>query len=130
MHLEGNAEFSQTQCVKILTRDQLQSRKERAVRFVNNVLEDPDRADEIEEESLEDYAERRNITLSNPGRNKSIMAISKTKTQLQSELDSLQEENEELQTRLDQILNIAAPEEDSDDFDESEEEGFDPEDED
>jgi hypothetical protein len=42
-----------------LTRDQLQARKEKAIRFTQDVLGDPDRAEEIAEESLEDYAERR-----------------------------------------------------------------------
>jgi hypothetical protein len=51
---------------KSLTREQLQSRKEQAVRFTREVLGDPDRAEEIEEESLEDYAERRKIQLSHP----------------------------------------------------------------
>jgi hypothetical protein len=59
---------------KTLSRDQVQSRKDKAVRFVHDVLHDPDRADEIEEESLEDYAERRKITLTNPsGRVAEIM---------------------------------------------------------
>jgi hypothetical protein len=44
-----------------LTRDQLQARKDKAVRFTRDVLDDPDRAEEIEEESLEDYASRRHM---------------------------------------------------------------------
>jgi hypothetical protein len=39
-----------------------------AVWFVRDVLHDPERAEEIEEESLEDYAERRKIALTNTGR--------------------------------------------------------------
>jgi len=46
-----------------LTRPQLEGRKEKAVRFTRDVLGDPNRADEIEAESLEDYAERRNVKL-------------------------------------------------------------------
>ena len=42
-----------------LTRDQLQARKDKAVRFTRDVLGDPDRAEEFEEESLENYVERR-----------------------------------------------------------------------
>ena len=42
--------------VKQLTREQIQSRKDAAVRFTDNVLGDSDRASEIEDESLEDYA--------------------------------------------------------------------------
>jgi hypothetical protein len=40
---------------KFLTREQLEGRKEKAVRFTRDVVGDPDRADEIAEESLEDY---------------------------------------------------------------------------
>ena len=43
--------------LKSLTREQLQSRKEQAVRFTRDVPGDPDRAEEIADESLEDYAE-------------------------------------------------------------------------
>jgi hypothetical protein len=51
---------------RVLTREQLQSRKEQAVRFTREVLQDPDRAEEIAEESLEDYADRRKIEITNP----------------------------------------------------------------
>jgi hypothetical protein len=43
------------EAVKTRTRDQLQFRNEKAVRFVRDVLGDPDTAQEIAEESLEDY---------------------------------------------------------------------------
>ena len=48
--------------MKTLTRKQLESRKAQAVRFTRDVREDDDRADEIEDESLEDYAEDRHIS--------------------------------------------------------------------
>ena len=51
---------------KGLTREQLQSRKERAVRFLRDLKDEPDRADEVDDESLDSYAERRKIQLSNP----------------------------------------------------------------
>ena len=53
--------------MKTLTRTQLEDRKEKAARFVRDVLGDADRAGEIEEESIENYAERRKIQiLENP----------------------------------------------------------------
>jgi hypothetical protein len=61
--------------VKTLTRQQIQSRKAKAVRFVRDVLGDTDRADEIEEESLEDYASRRKIHLINPEGGKAMSRI-------------------------------------------------------
>jgi hypothetical protein len=70
-----NANYRDNQSVKDLTRQQLQSRKEKAVRFTRDVLGDPDRAGEIEDESLEDYAERRKIALSNPGRKRTMATL-------------------------------------------------------
>jgi hypothetical protein len=49
---------------------QLESRKAQAVRFTRDVLGDDDRADEIEGESLDDYAGRKQIRLPEPERNK------------------------------------------------------------
>ena len=69
-----------------LIREQLQGRKDKAVRFVQNVLQDPDRADEIADESLERYAERRKITLANPVRRDAIMA---TKQELLDQIADL-----------------------------------------
>ncbi len=45
------------------TFEQVQVAKDQAVRFIANVLDDPERADEVEEESVEDYAERRGIEI-------------------------------------------------------------------
>ena len=46
---------------KALTRDEVAARKEEAPRFTETVLDDPGRATEIRDESIEDYAERRKI---------------------------------------------------------------------
>jgi len=70
-----------------LTREQLQGRKEKAVRFVAGVLGDPDRAAEIEEESLEDYAARRRITLLNPEKGATNMV--QTKAEIETENQEL-----------------------------------------
>jgi len=106
---------------KALTRDQLQARKDKAVRFVRDVIGDPDRADEIDDESLEDYAERRKITLTNPlGRRTAIM----TKQELLDRVQDLEEENQQLQDRLDAVADLVNgdDEEDEDDDDDEEEE--------
>jgi hypothetical protein len=47
--------------MKQLTREPIQSRKAEAVWVLRNVLDNPKRAEEIAEESLEDYAARRKI---------------------------------------------------------------------
>ena len=111
-----------------LTREQAESRKDAAVRFVDNVLGDPDRADEIDEEDLEDYAARRKIQLVNSRRNAMPGGNSgngRTKQDLLDEIDDLQQENQDLRDQLDAIADIVAPpeeqeeEEEGDDDDES-----------
>ncbi len=104
--------------MKALTRDQVQSRKDQAVRFTRDVLEDPDRADEIEDESLEDYAERRKFTITNPDRRSTHMADGKTKAELEAQIDDLEAENQDLQDQLDAIADIVGGSDDDSDDDE------------
>lgn len=105
--------------MKPLTRAQLESRKAKAVRFTRDVLGNPDRADEIEAESLEDYAERRTVKLINSSnRSKAIMPrTTKTKADLEAEIADLQEENQELQGQLDAVADIVAPVDEDEDED-------------
>jgi Skp family chaperone for outer membrane proteins len=79
------------------------------VRFTRDVLADPDRAEEIADESLEDYAERRKIKLINPQRRRVIMSKPRTKAELEAEVSDLQNENQELQDQLDAIADIVRP---------------------
>jgi hypothetical protein len=109
---------------KTLTRDQVESRKEKAVRFTRDVVDDADRAEEIADESLEDYAARRGITLANPRRLRTMAGRIKTREELQQEIADLKAENQELQDQtdelqdqLDSIAEIVAPAEDEDDED-------------
>jgi hypothetical protein len=74
------------QVPKTLTREKLQSRKDQAVRFTRDVVGDPDRAAEIQDESLEDYAQRRGIQLSNPWSSRTAMATRKTIADYRAEL--------------------------------------------
>lgn len=101
--------------MKALSREQIQSRKDQAVRFTRDVLHDPDRAEEIAEESLEDYAKRRKITITNRGRRMTIMA---TKRELEAHIQELEEENQELQDQLDAIADIVSPEEEEEEDEE------------
>jgi hypothetical protein len=105
--------------VKTLTREQLQSRKDKAVRFVRDVLDDPDRADEIEDEDLEDYADGRHIELINPRRTESMAngGNGRTKQDLLDEIADLQAENQDLQDQLDAIADIVSPPEEEDEED-------------
>src|SRR5437762_2866718 len=119
--------------MKRLTREQVESRKEKAVRFTDNVLGDPDRADEIADESVEDYAERKGIEIaSNPERRKRRFAAmartNKTKTELEQEIEDLTQENEELQDQLDAVADIVAPADEEDDEEDEQNEGDDDQD--
>ena len=94
---------------------QVEARKEKAVRFVTDVLDDPDRAAEIEDESIEDYAERRKFEIINPKRRTNTVA---SKAELQERIEELESENEELQSRLDEILDIVTPPDEESEHDE------------
>jgi hypothetical protein len=106
---------------KILTREQAQSRKDAAVRFAENVLGDPDKADDIESEDLDDWIERKKITLvDNTGKRSLRMANGngggdpRTKPELLDEIDQLQQDNQDLQDQLDAIADIVAPPDEAD----------------
>src|SRR5215831_6049541 len=102
--------------MKPLTLSQLAARKEKAVRFTRDVLDDPDQADEIEDESLEDYAERKGFQIANPNRRRTaIMPTNKSRADLEAEISDLQEENQELQDQLDDIADIVSPDEEEED---------------
>jgi hypothetical protein len=118
--------------VKQLTREQTQSRKDKAVRFVRDVLDDSDRAAEIEDEDLEDYADRKRIQITNPTRRADMAkaANGRTKQDLLDEIDDLNQKVDELQDQLDAVADIVAPaeeeeeeEEDAGDEDEDDDNG-------
>jgi cell shape-determining protein MreC len=99
--------------VKKLSSDQLQARKEKAVRFVRDVLGDPDRAEEVAGESLEDYAQRRKIQVTNPTKRRKVVMA--TKRQLEEQIQELEQENEELQDTLDAVQDLVGGDEDEED---------------
>ncbi|MBA3916496.1 MAG: hypothetical protein H0X25_22155 [Acidobacteriales bacterium] len=101
--------------MKMLTQEQVEGRKAKAVRFLRDVLEDDDRADEVEEESLDDYAERKHIQIENPSR-KNNMA---TNAELKRKVRELEDENAELRETVDQIADLVAPDDDADADDDS-----------
>ena len=73
------------------------------------MLDDPGRAAEIEDETVEDYAERRKFEIVNPRRRTNTVA---RKAELEQRIQELESENESLQSRLDEILDVVAPPED------------------
>jgi len=106
-----------------LTREQLQSRKDRAVRFLRDIKDDPERASEVEDEDLESYAQRRKIELINP-RRKAMPGGNggngRTKQDLLDEIDDLQQQVNDLQDQLDAVADIVAPEDEENEDEEEE----------
>jgi vacuolar-type H+-ATPase subunit I/STV1 len=101
--------------VKTLSHKQLEARKAQAVRFVRDVLGDDDKADDIEDESLEDYAEHRHIKLANP-KGATHMAAP-TRQELLDRIEELETENEGLQSQLDEIRDIIGDDDEDEDND-------------
>jgi len=126
--------------VKTLTRKQLESRKEKAERFLRDVLDDPERADDIADESLEDYAEGRQIQIAGNPRGGTMARIKVVnphrvsnprpqtrqenpqagRSELLARIRELQEENDRLQDTLDKVGDLAAAPEDGKDEDHDE----------
>jgi predicted RNase H-like nuclease (RuvC/YqgF family) len=96
------------------------------VRFTRDVLGDAERAEEIEAESVDDYATRRHMRMSNPNERRRNMARKTAEDykaeidDLKSEIQELEEENEDLQERLDQVADIIGEDEDDDEEEEEE----------
>jgi hypothetical protein len=90
--------------------NRLRARKSAAVRFAENVLGDPDKADDIESEDLDDWIERKGITLiDNPGERSLEMANSNwSKDDLLDRIDELESENSDSQDQLDAISDIVS----------------------
>jgi hypothetical protein len=68
----------------------LQAKKDKAVRFLRDVLEDNDKADEVEDEDVEGYAARKHIAITNPPRRMSMAngnANDMSKADLQDYID-------------------------------------------
>lgn len=126
--------------MKTLTRKQVQDRKEKAERFVRDVLDDPERADEIADGSLEEYAEGRKIQIaesprggsmakikvfnphraSNPRRQMTQENPQAGRSELLARIRELQEENDKLQDTLGKVGDLAAAPKDGRDEDHDE----------
>ena len=113
--------------IKTKTLAQVEAMKAKAVRFVDNVLDDPDRASEIEDESVESYAARKKIRIANRSRRFGAMA---TKAEIENVLDEVQgvletaytpeASREELAQAIGEALDLLEGGEDDDDHQEAE----------
>ena len=92
--------------MKALTRGQVEGRQEKAERFLRNVLDDDERADEVAEESVEDYASRRHFEIINPKASNTMAKKNPSIKELQDRIADLEEENQGLSDQLDAIAEI------------------------
>jgi hypothetical protein len=101
---------------KQLIYDQVAERKRKAEEFLRNVKDDLERADEVSDESVEHYAERRHFDIiHNPRRRRNSMANGPSKQDLLDQISDLQDENDALQDQLDAISDILSGVDDDDD---------------
>lgn len=115
--------------------DEALAAKERAERFVRDVLDDPDRASEITDLSLDEWLDEsgRRIASNNPKtrrrRNTMANGTAKTKADLLDEIETLRTENESLQEIVDDLsekfdqINALTLDEDEDRDEDEDEDG-------
>jgi uncharacterized protein YlxW (UPF0749 family) len=103
---------------------QAETAKLRAENFTRAVLEDDDRADEIAEESVSQYAERKGIVIENPERKEHKMSttLKKQVRELEEENESLHARVEELEAAISQAADLLTTEDEDEETDDDEEE--------
>jgi len=94
--------------------------KDKAVRFLRDVIGDPERAEEFAAMSPEEYAEHKRVTIENPTRRRRPMRRP-TYGELRDRVAELEEENQGLNEKLDSIVDIASEEEEEDEEEDDEE---------
>lgn len=105
---------------RLLPRERVERMQDKAVQFVRDVVGNEDLADEIDNLSLEEYADRKKIRLVNKYQ-KGGESVMPSKRQLEERIEELEERNSELEETLSSIsesANSALPESDDDDLDE------------
>ncbi|MFN0112991.1 MAG: hypothetical protein ACKVZH_29375 [Blastocatellia bacterium] len=101
---------------KEMTLRQAETSRSRGIRFVRDVLEDDDRADELDDESLDDWADRKSVTIvENP---KTLKPKTKEKLYMltKQQLEDRVAELEEREARILDALGIELEEEDEEDY--------------
>lgn len=98
--------------MKLMTRSEAEAKRQKAVEFLRRIGND-ELADEFDNMDDEGYAEHKGAELiENPNNTRSkSMPNSKSKAELESELDEANDYIEELESKLDQIAGIATDEE-------------------
>ena len=96
---------------KTRTLDQIRAVQDKAVRFLRDVIGDPERAEEFAAMSPEEYAEHKRVAIENPTLRRLHMRRP-TYAELKDRVAELEEENQALNEKLDSIVDIASEEED------------------
>ena len=106
---------------KLKTLSEAETTRRRAVTGLHNLGMDDD-ADRIDGLSTREYASEKGFEIvENPTRRNGFMARqSKSRAELEAELEELQTENEELQGQLDDISDILGSDEENENEDEDE----------
>ena len=112
---------------KELSYAQVEDRKRRAEQFLRDVKQDDDRADEVSDESVESYAQRRGFDIvDNPEtRSLKVANANMSKDELLDYIDELESENSDMQETLDSIQDLISPPV-ADDSDDDDDDGDDP----
>jgi hypothetical protein len=97
--------------------------QDKAVQFLRDVVGDPEKAEEFDALSPEEYADHKRITIKNPfpapitNRRRTHMARQRY-TELKGRIAELEEENQNLSDKLDSVLEIVSEEDEDDEEDE------------
>ncbi|MBZ5562327.1 MAG: hypothetical protein LAP13_07880 [Acidobacteriia bacterium] len=89
--------------MKKFTREQVKSRKEKAVQFAEDVLNDPELARQIEDETVDEYAAHRHIQIANPPSRSRTMPTRRSK--VEQELQDSQETLDDIASLVDEALD-------------------------
>src|SRR5262249_14103686 len=99
-----------TGLVKFVTEGEAETKRQKAVELFRRIGQDED-AERFEDMTVAEYAEHKGAELlDNPHRRKAMARVSKSKAELQDELDEANDYIEELEAKLDDIAGIAADE--------------------
>lgn len=96
---------------KSRTLEQVEAMGQKAIRFLENVVRDPDKVAEFEGMTPQEYAERKHIQIKNLSgihREGKAMANKPTRAHLEQYVEELEEQVSDLNERLDSISELAA----------------------
>jgi len=142
--VEGNRERKGETLIaknKVISSEVAEKRFQAAIRAAETLRDDPDLAEEIEDEGVDEWAERKGYTIENPRKKggkkpmatrikiKNSAALVEENAALKEENDDLREENEELRSTLADIQLLSSVDEDDEDEDDDDDEGDDEDDE-